>query len=62
MAFNVKGKNGKTYYLYQSKKFPNIRYFSLNKKLATGKAIDLPKEYKVVQNMKTGLPVLKRKK
>ena len=62
MAFSIKGRNKKVYYLMQSKKYPNIRYFSLDKKPASGKPIDLPKGYKVVENLKTGLPVLKRKK
>ena len=61
MAYSVKGKNKKVYYLMQSNKYSNIRYFSLSKKLASGKPIDLPKGYKVVENIKTGLPVLKRK-
>jgi len=61
MAYTVKGFNGKTYGLYQSKKYPNIRYFALKGKKTSDKPIDLPRGYKVVENKKTGLPVLKKK-
>jgi len=60
MAFTIKGKNGKTYTLHQSKKNANLKYFAA-KKSAAGKPIDKPAGYKVVTNTATGLPMLKKK-
>jgi hypothetical protein len=60
MAFQVEGKNGKKYTLYESKKNPNLRYFSLNPSKA-GRAIEKPPNMKVVSNPRTGLPMLKKK-
>ena len=59
MAFSVKAKNGKTYSLYQNKKNSNLRYFS-GKKSSKGKPIDVPPGMKVIENKRTGLPMLKR--
>jgi hypothetical protein len=61
MVFTAKSKKtGKEYTLYQNKKNPNLRYFSGGPSKA-GKQIDLPEGYKVMENKRTGLPMLKKK-
>ena len=64
MAFSFKNSKGVTYYLHstnrvlKSGKTQSLYYFS--KVLKTGTVDLLPKGY-VVAEMKTGLPVLKKK-
>jgi len=60
MVCTVEGKNGKVYTLFQNKKNPNLKYFSGSNSKA-GKAIDLPKGFKIIKNKRTGLPMLKKK-
>lgn len=61
MVFTAKSKKtGKTYTLFQNKKNPHLKYFSGSASKA-GKAIDLPAGYKVIENKRTGLPMLKKK-
>jgi YHS domain-containing protein len=61
MVYEHKSKNGKEYFLHtvKSKYGADLYYFSgtLNKE----RAIDLPAGFKVIENPKTGLPMLKRK-
>ncbi|MBS3061986.1 MAG: hypothetical protein J4215_05380 [Candidatus Diapherotrites archaeon] len=56
MGFEYKNSKGKTYYLNQNGK---LFFFSSEKKPS---AIDLPIGYNVVENSKTGLPMLKKNK
>jgi len=60
MVYTQKGKSGEIYTLYENKKNPNLHYFAAGKS-SSGRAIDLPKGYKVVTNKRTGLPLLKKK-
>jgi len=53
MAFEYKNSRRQTYYLHQKGR---IFYFS--KKEEDG--VELPQGYQVVENMKTGLPMLKK--
>lgn len=55
MAFDYKNSRGKTYFLHNKGK---LYYFSSEKK---DNAIDFPKGFKVIENSKTGLPMLKKK-
>jgi membrane carboxypeptidase/penicillin-binding protein len=55
MAYEHKNSKGKTYFLHQHEK---LFYFSSEKK---ENAIDFPTGYKIVENHKTGLPMLKKK-
>lgn len=55
MVFEYKNSRGKTYFLHQNGK---LYYFSSEQK---SNAIDLPPGYKIVENSKTGLPMLKKK-
>jgi YHS domain-containing protein len=67
MAFNVKSKkSGKTYYLHSKEvklaggRIQKIFYFAGE---AKKDAIDkLPEGYQVIENERTGLPMLKKKK
>lgn len=47
-------KNGKTYYLHKK---GHLFFFSAEAK----DSIDLPSQYKVIENQRTGLPMLKKK-
>ncbi len=53
MAYSHKNKKGNTYHLHSKGR---LFYFSKDPK----GAIDLPKGYKVMENPKTGLPMLKK--
>ncbi len=55
MVFEYKNSKGKTYYLHTNGK---LFYFSSEKK---ANAIDLPPGFQIVENAKTGLPMLKKK-
>jgi ribosomal protein L24E len=55
MVFEYKNSKGKMYYLHQNGK---LFYFSGEKK---SNAIDLPTGYKIIENNKTGLPMLRKK-
>ncbi len=55
MAFEYKNSRGKKYFLHQKGK---LYYFSGEKK---ENAIDLPPGYSIVENNKTGLPMLRKK-
>lgn len=55
MAYQHKNSKGKTYFLHQSGK---LFYFAGQQK---ANAIDLPDGYNIVENAKTGLPMLKKK-
>lgn len=55
MVFEYKNSKGKTYILHQKGK---LYYFSSQQK---ENAIDLPQGYKIIENNKTGLPMLKKK-
>jgi hypothetical protein len=50
----INKKNGKTYYLHKK---GHLFFFSGDPK----DSIDLPAEYKVIENKRTGLPMLKKK-
>lgn len=50
----VNKKNGKTYYLHKK---GHLFFFSADPK----DSIDIPSGYKVIENKKTGLPMLKKK-
>jgi len=52
MVFEYKNKKGRVYYLHSKGR---LFYFAKDKK----GGIDLPKGYKVIENKKTGLPMLK---
>ena len=54
MVYEHKNTKGKTYYLHSKG-----RLFYFSKKPEEG--IDLPEGFDVVENQKTGLPMLKRK-
>jgi hypothetical protein len=55
MVFEYKNSKEKTYFLHQNGK---LFYFSSEKK---ANAIDLPPGYSIVENNKTGLPMLRKK-
>ncbi len=52
MGYEHTNKKGNTYYLHSKGR---LFFFSKEKK----GSIDLPKGYKVIENKKTGLPMLK---
>lgn len=52
--YSYKNKKGDEYYLHNKGK---LFYFSRDKK----SAIDLPSQFKTVENPKTGLPCVKKK-
>ncbi len=54
MACTYKNSRGKTYYLHQRGK---LYYFSQKE----NGAIELPEGFKIVENTRTGLPMLKKK-
>ncbi len=54
MGYSHKNSKGLTYYLHQKGR---LFYFSKDPKLG----IELPVGYKVVENQRTGLPMLKKK-
>jgi len=54
MGFSYKNKKGNTYYLHSKG-----RLFFFSKNPAGG--IDLPDGFSIIENKKTGLPMLKRK-
>lgn len=55
MAYSqLNKKNGKMYYLHKK---GHLFFFSAEAK----GAIDLPTQYKVIENKRTGLPMLKKK-
>lgn len=65
MAFSVKSKkSGKTYYLHskdvklKGDRIQTIYYFAGEAKKNSLK--ELPKGYKVIENKRTGLPMLKK--
>lgn len=51
---HINKKNGKTYFLHKK---GHLFFFSQDSK----DSIDLPDQYKVIENKKTGLPMLKKK-
>jgi hypothetical protein len=65
MAYSVKNSKGKTYYLNSKNvtlkggRKQMIYYFSKDKRRETIDA--LPAGYKVTENKRTGLPILKKK-
>jgi len=68
MAYKYKSSKGKEYTLYtrdvklKGGKVQTIYFFS-SRKPKSGKPVDkLPKGYTVVENPRTGLPFLKKKK
>ena len=54
MVYSYKNKKGNTYYLHKKGR---LYYFSKESK----GGIDLPSGFSVMENKKTGLPMLKRK-
>lgn len=56
MGFSFKNSKGKTYYLHQNGK---LYYFSSQIK---ENHVDLPSGVAIVENQKTGLPMLKKNK
>jgi hypothetical protein len=54
MGYEHTNSKGVTYYLHQKGR---LFYFSKDKK----GSIDLPSGFKVIENKRTGLPMLKRK-
>jgi len=54
MAYSQKNSKGTTYYLHQKGR---LYYFSKDPK----GGIELPSGFKVVENKRTGLPMLKKK-
>jgi YHS domain-containing protein len=67
MAYSVKSKkSGKTYYLHTKevmlagKRKQRIYYFAGEK--GKGSLDELPKGYEVMENKRTGLPMLRKKK
>lgn len=65
MAYGYKNSKGQTYYLHQrdvklrgSGKVQRIYFFARDER--KGVLDEVPAGYKVVENKKTGLPVLKR--
>lgn len=55
MSYSQKNSKGTTYYLHNKGK---LYYFSKKK---GRNACDLPKGMKVIENKKTGLPIVKKK-
>lgn len=55
MAYQHTNSKGKTYFLHQNGR---LYYFSSQQK---SNAIDLPEGFLIVENSKTGLPMLKKK-
>lgn len=66
MAFSVKNSKGNTYYLNSKNvtlkggRKQMIYFFSKDERKSTGMAA-LPAGYKVSENKRTGLPILKKK-
>jgi len=54
MTYEHKNSKGRVYFLHQKGR---LFYFSKDKK----DGIDLPSGYKVIENSRTGLPMLKKK-
>lgn len=54
MVCKYVNSKGKTYYLHRKGK---LLFFSRRKE----NAVDLPDGYKIVENTRTGLPILKKK-
>ena len=59
MAFEHTNSKGNKYYLHSSEAKNGQRLFFFSKDSNGG--IDKPPEYKVIENPKTGLPMLKKK-
>ena len=59
MVFEHTNSKGNKYYLHsrEAKNGQNLFFFSKD----SNEAIDKPSEYKVIENPKTGLPMLKKK-
>ncbi|MFH0955083.1 MAG: hypothetical protein V1777_03180 [Candidatus Micrarchaeota archaeon] len=55
MAYQHTNSKGKTYFLHQSGR---LYYFSSQQK---SNAIDLPEGFTIIENSKTGLPMLKKR-
>ena len=55
MQFEYKNSRGKTYFLHQKGK---LYYFSSSRE---GHPSEMPFGYKILENNKTGLPMLKKK-
>lgn len=55
MGFSYKNSKGITYYLHQKEK---LIYFSKDAE----NSIDLPEGYAVAENIRSGLPILKKEK
>ncbi len=63
MGYEYKNKKGNTYFLKTTKSPRGTDLFFFSKsKTGKGKQIDLPKDMKIIENKKTGLPLLKRNK
>jgi len=54
MGYSHKNSRGITYYLHSKGK---LHFFSKKEE----ESIDLPEEFTVIENQKTGLPMVKRK-
>ncbi len=56
--FTYKSKNGKKYFLHMKERH-NVKLYYLSKNPA-GALQNMPKGYIVIENKKTGMPMLKR--
>ncbi|MDI6798757.1 MAG: hypothetical protein QMD12_02055 [Candidatus Aenigmarchaeota archaeon] len=59
MGFSYTNKRGQTYYLHSRKGKGGAMLYFFSKKEAG--SIDLPKAFKVIENKRTGLPMVKKK-
>ena len=58
MAFSFKNSRGQPYWLHSREGKGGAKLFFFSKE--QGDSIDLPDGYKVIENKKTGLPMLKK--
>lgn len=61
MVYEHTNSKGKMYYLHSVKSKAGADLYYFGSKLNKSRAIDLPSGFKVIENPKTGLPMLKRK-
>lgn len=58
-SFEYTNKRGQTYWLHSRKGKGGAMLYFFSKK--SEKSIDLPSRFKVIENKRTGLPMVKRK-
>ena len=64
MGYEHTNSKGQVYYLQtvKSTRGCDLYYFSKQNKLKSERAIELPENFEVVENTRSGLPVIRKKK